>query len=87
MTLDRVVYEKKNSLASDDANNKSKLRLLNKSELKVLQLIVKGKNNYEIAAELFFTEGYVRNCISSMLSKLGYKNSRDLAVFGIKAGL
>ena len=86
VTLDRVIYEKKNRLDSP-ANNKSGLRLLTKTELKILKLIVKGKKNSEIAEELFFSEGTVRNNVSSMMSKLGCKNSRDLAVYGLKAGL
>ena len=87
VTLDRLVYEKKNRLTVGDVSYKSGLRLLSKTELEILKLIVKGKKNSEIAAELYFTEGTVRNCVSNMLSKLDCKNGRDLAVFGIKAGL
>ena len=87
VTLDRVIYEKKNNLIVNGVNNKTALGLLNKTELKILKLITNGKRNSEIAAELFLSEGTVRNYISSMLSKLGCKNGRDLAVFGIKAGL
>ncbi len=87
VTLDRIVYEKKNRLRVDNSYYAGKLAALTKTELKILELIVNGKKNAEIAAELFFAEGTVRNYISSMLSKLDCKNGRDLAVFGIKAGL
>jgi len=87
VTLDRIIYEKQNKRIEDGAVYKDKLGSLTKTELKVMKLIVNGKKNSEIAAELFFSEGTVKNYISRILSKLGCKNSRDLAVFGIKAGL
>jgi DNA-binding NarL/FixJ family response regulator len=87
VTFDRVIYDKQNRLLTGMESNKPELDVLTKTELSILKLIVKGKTNTEIAATLFFSEGTVRNYISSMLSKLGCKNSRDLAVYGIKAGL
>ena len=87
VTLDRIVYEKQKSLTLEGINKKDEINCLTKTELKILKLIVGGKKNAEIAAELFLSEGTVRNYISSMLSKLRCKNSRDLAVWGIKAGL
>lgn len=87
VTLDRIVYEKQKSLTREGINKKEEIDCLTRTELKILKLIVGGKKNAEIAAELFLSEGTVRNYISSMLSKLRCKNSRDLAVWGIKAGL
>ena len=87
VTLDPIIYEKQNSLMAGDVDYKSMLDHLTKSEMNVLTLIVKGKDYKEIAAELYLSEDTVRNNISSMLSKLGCKNSRDLAVFGLRAGL
>ena len=87
VTLDRIIYEKQGRLPADGANSKPGLGTLTKTELKILKLIVRGKTNTEIAAALFFSEGTVRNYVSSMLSKLGCKNGRDLAVLGIRAGL
>jgi len=87
VTFDRVIYEKQSRLAINAAGKKTELGALTKTELKILILIVNGKKNAEIAAELFLSEGTVRNYVSNMLSKLGCKNSRDLAIYGIKAGL
>lgn len=87
ITLDRIVYEKQNRLAQAGLHKKKDLSILSKNELKILELIVNGKENAEIAAELFLSSGTVRNYISVMLSKLECKNGRDLAVFGIRAGL
>ena len=87
VTFDRVVFEKKDAIKAKHADAKPELGLLSKTELGILRLIANGKTNAEIATELFFTEGTVRNYISIMLSKLGCRNARDLAVYGIKAGL
>ena len=87
VTLDPVIYEKQSRLMAGDANCKLMLDILTKSEFKILMLIVKGIPYNEIAAELFLTEGTVRNNVSNMMAKLGCKNCRDLVVFGIKAGL
>ena len=87
VTLDRIIFEKQKHLAIDRANKKAELCCLNETEAKILGLVVNGKNNAEIAGELYYSEGTVRNYISSMLSKLKCKNGRELTAFGIKAGL
>ncbi|MCL1808191.1 MAG: response regulator transcription factor [Clostridiales bacterium] len=87
VTLDRTIYEKQSKLAFGTITNNPELGTLTNNEVKILRLVVSGKTNSEIAAELFLSEGTVRNYVSSMLSKLGCKSSRDLVIFGIKAGL
>lgn len=87
VTLDRTIYEKQNKIALEAAHKKNELEALTNTESKILKLVVGGKKNAEIAAELYLSEGTVRNYISSMLSKLECKNSRDLVVLGLRAGL
>ncbi|MCL1976397.1 MAG: response regulator transcription factor [Firmicutes bacterium] len=87
VTLDRIIYEKQNKLAWGGADKTQKLSALTNTELEILKLIVNGDRNAEIAAKLFLSEGTVKNYISVMLAKLGCRNGRDLAVFGIKSGL
>ena len=87
VTFDRAVYKKQNELPINDVNKKAELCNLTRAELKVLKLIVSGNKNADIAGQLYLSEGTVRNYVSSMMSKLGCKNGRELAVFGIKAGL
>ena len=87
VTLDRIIYEKNNRLMLPNSYYKQQLATLTKVEFNILKLIVDGKKNADIATELFLAEGTVRNYISAMLLKLECKNGRDLAVFGIKAGL
>ena len=54
---------------------------LTDKEEQVLALIAQGKNNREIAGELFLSEGTVRNYISLMLEKLELRNRTELAIF------
>lgn len=57
---------------------------LTSMEIRVIKLMVDGKSNKEIAEELSFTEGTVKNKVSKMLSKLGLKDRTQVAVFAIK---
>jgi DNA-binding NarL/FixJ family response regulator len=57
---------------------------LNEREIKVIQMVVDGKSNTQIAEELFLTEGSVRNIVSSLLKKLDLKDRVQLAVFAVR---
>jgi DNA-binding NarL/FixJ family response regulator len=57
---------------------------LTEQELAVIQLIVFGKSNREIAAEIHLSEGRIRNIITSILEKLQLKDRTQLAVFAVK---
>lgn len=53
---------------------------LTKRELAVVRLVAQGKDNHEIAAELFLSEGTIRNHISSILAKQNLTNRTQLAI-------
>ncbi|MEY8561988.1 response regulator transcription factor [Eggerthellaceae bacterium 3-80] len=53
---------------------------LTKRELAIVRLVAQGKDNHEIATELFLSEGTVRNHISSVLAKKNLSNRTQLAV-------
>lgn len=54
---------------------------INDRELDVIRLVAKGLSNREIAAELFLSEGTVRNYLSAILDKLDLRDRTQLAVF------
>jgi DNA-binding NarL/FixJ family response regulator len=54
---------------------------LSEKEEQVLALVAEGKNNKEIAAELYLSEGTVRNYISILLEKLDLRNRTELAIY------
>lgn len=45
--------------------------------------IRKGMGNKEIAAQLFISEGTVKNHVSNILSKYGFKNRTEIALLKI----
>lgn len=60
--------------------------LLN-NELKIIQAIGRGLSNKEIASHLNFTEGTVRNYISSILKKLELRDRTQIAIFAIQSSI
>lgn len=60
---------------------------LSPMEVKIIQQMVNGKSNKEIAVKLNFTEGTVKNKVSKLLEKLELKDRTQIAVFAIKHNL
>jgi len=56
-------------------------------ELDVLKLIVGGKSNKQIAAQLKVTEGTVKIHINNILSKLGVSGRTQAATFALQRGI
>jgi len=56
-------------------------------ELEVLRLIVEGKSNKAIAAELSIAEGTVKIHINNILSKLGVSDRTQAATFALQRGI
>jgi DNA-binding CsgD family transcriptional regulator len=63
--------------------SKTKVKL-SSTEMGILELVIQGKNNKEIAKELHFSEGHVRNVISGLKEELELKSQRQLILFVIK---
>ena len=62
-------------------------RQLTKREREVLVLLAASMSNKEIASQLSLSEKTIRNCVSEMLGKLGFKNRTELAIWAWKAGI
>jgi len=60
---------------------------LSKNEIKIIQMLGRGLSNKEITEELHFSEGTVRNYISSILKKLDLRDRTQIAIFAIQSGL
>jgi NarL family two-component system response regulator LiaR len=60
---------------------------LTEREKDILRLLGAGLSNADIAARLYFSEGTVRNYISSILDKLGVADRTQAAVLALRSGL
>lgn len=58
-----------------------KTREIGDRELEIIKLIAEGLSNREIAAQLFLSEGTVRNYLSTILEKLELRDRTQVAVF------
>jgi two-component system, NarL family, response regulator LiaR len=63
------------------------LDTLTEREKDILRLLGAGLSNADIAARLYFSEGTVRNYISSILDKLGVADRTQAAVLALRCGL
>ena len=57
---------------------------IKEGEWAIIDGLVQGMSNKEIAAKLNFSEGTVRNSLSIILSKLGLKNRTQLAIWAVQ---
>jgi DNA-binding CsgD family transcriptional regulator len=60
---------------------------LSPREIEVLRLIVDGRTNAEIAAELYLSERTVHRHVSSILTKLGVRSRTAAAILAVQRGL
>jgi DNA-binding NarL/FixJ family response regulator len=60
---------------------------LSDREIEVLKLIANGKDNAQIAGELFISPKTVKNHISNILMKLQIDNRIQAAVFAVRSGI
>ncbi|MBM2616743.1 response regulator transcription factor [Actinoplanes sp. LDG1-06] len=60
---------------------------LTEREIEVLRRIARGATNREIAAQLFVSEGTVKNHVSHILSRLGLRDRTQAALYARENGL
>ena len=60
---------------------------LTEREIEVTRLIVQGKNNKQIAQELYISESTVKNHISNIMDKLSIKSRTELVTIAVREGI
>jgi DNA-binding NarL/FixJ family response regulator len=74
------------SEAAGEASSTARLRLTDR-ERDVLELMAAGKENPQIAEELFISVQTVKNHVSNILAKLEVENRIQAAVYAVRRGL
>jgi len=82
IVMDRIVKNTPEAAANE--RDEYELDQLTSREKEVLRLIGRGLSNAEIAAELFITEGTVKNHVSSLLAKCQVRDRTQLALLAQK---
>jgi DNA-binding NarL/FixJ family response regulator len=72
--------------SSEDAAETIRAELSDR-EIEVLKLIANGKDNAQIARELFISPKTVKNHISNILMKLQIDNRIQAAVYAVRSGI
>ena len=72
------------SVASDEPDD---LLALSEREKEILRLVAQGRDNTEIAQELYLSPSTVKNHVSSILEKLGVDSRVQAAVRAARAGI
>ena len=62
------------------------VKMITKNEWTIIKEVSKGKSNKEIAKDLSFSEGTVRNYLSNILDKLELRDRTQLAIWAISRG-
>ena len=81
------VLQQLRAQTADTAAAKTIRTELSERELEVLRLIANGKDNAEIARELFISPKTVKNHISNILMKLQIENRIQAAVYAVRSGI
>ena len=62
-------------------------RIISPSEIQIMGFLGQGCTNREIAEKLHLSEGTIRNYVSSLLQKTGFRDRTQMAIYAIKTGL
>jgi DNA-binding NarL/FixJ family response regulator len=81
------VLQRLRAQTADTGAAETILAELSDRELEVLRLIANGKDNAQIARELFISPKTVKNHISNILMKLQIDNRIQAAVYAVRSGI
>jgi DNA-binding NarL/FixJ family response regulator len=89
MTI-RAVHDGQEKLAPELAERlarRQKRPELSQREMEVLQLLIRGRSNKEIASSLFITEDTVKAHLKTLFVKLEVQDRTDAAITAIRQGI
>lgn len=78
----------KQSLKKDTCDSMVELpKTISPSDMQIMSYVGQGYTNKEIAEKLSLTEGTIRNYVSSVLQKTGFRDRTQVAIYAVRAGL
>lgn len=80
----KVVTQIASHLSPEHQSEQNLIHSLSERELAVLQLLTRGLQNHEIAAQLYVSENTVRTHVSNILTKLDLRDRTQAALFGVR---
>jgi DNA-binding NarL/FixJ family response regulator len=80
----KVMTQIATHLTGDHQSEIDLIHSLSERELSVLQLLTRGLQNHEIAAQLYVSENTVRTHVSNILTKLDLRDRTQAALFGVR---
>jgi len=83
----KILNEFSRTKAKLDASEAAGLEPLTEREQQVLELVVQGLSNPEIADKLFLSENTVKKYLHNILAKLHLNNRVEAAIYAVKEGL
>lgn len=84
---DEIVAEIPSFLSSDqkkEGQNQIEHQSLSEQEVELIHWVAQGLNNKEIAEQMHFPEGTIRNYLSNLLEKLELRDRTQLAIYYFK---
>lgn len=84
IVLERDVATSLSAMLRESGKTRCAQYSLTERELEVMALVGQGLSNREIAEKLFLSEGTVRNYVTALLEKLGFRDRTQLAIFYVR---
>lgn len=81
---DEIVAQIPTYLSAGKSSRKSPLAQLTEKENELIYWVAEGLNNKEIAQQMHFSEGTIRNYVSIILEKLELRDRTQLAIYYFK---
>jgi DNA-binding NarL/FixJ family response regulator len=85
--LSALVKDQHRESCQPNGENKNFPFCISKMEFRITTYIGRGFSNKEIAQTLHLQEGTVRNYISSILQKTGFRNRTQVAIYALNSGI
>lgn len=84
-----LLAEDANKEAGEDAHTElgTLMASLSPREMEVLKYLARGLTNKEIAGEMYYSVGTVKNVVQRIIEKLGVSDRTQAAVYAVRAGL